>query len=113
MAIVHSYYILNFKSEINHNLSEQDLQDAINQTSLPFNIVDNKKEKLNNDDDEYDEEWLEDEDEDEDEKLAATQINSNIIEFAELININDNLDFDVNLLVETAMTNRNNLNNQN
>ena len=135
MAKVHSYYITNnSNSEINYNVSEQKLQDVIAQTSFPFDIEEednnnNDKEEEEFDNDEYEEsEWIEDDDE----KNAATQINSKVIKFTELIDINDpdfrraleldvsviipalnneeieddNLDFDVNSLVKTAMASR-------
>jgi hypothetical protein len=52
MVRVHSYYVTNSNfNEINHNLSDQILKDAINQTFLPFDIDD--KEEL--DDDEFQE----------------------------------------------------------
>lgn len=125
MARMHSYYVTNFKSNINYKLSEQELQNVINQTSLSF---DNTNEEKGDDNDEEIEE--EEELDDNEEKLAITQINSKFIEFAELIDVNDpefrraleldvsviisplteepeiendNLDFDINALIETAM----------
>ncbi len=135
MARVHFYYISNnSNSEVSYNISEQKLQDIIAQTSLPFDIEDNDYEEEFDDNDEYEEnEWVEDDEE----KLAIIQINSNVIKFTELIDVNDpdfhhaleldvsaiipalddeemeddNLDFDVNSLVETAMASR--ISNQN
>ena len=137
MARVHSYYISNnSNSEITYNISEQKLQDIITQTSLPFDIDNNENEEFDNNDEYEENEWVEDDEE----KLAATQINSNVIKFTELINVDDpdfrraleldvsviipaldneeieddNLDFNVNSLVETAMASRiSNQNNQN
>ena len=129
MARMHSYYVTNLKSNINYKLSEQELQNVINQTSLPFdNINEEKGDNIDDNDEEIEEE--EEELDDNEEKLAITQINSKFIEFAELIDVNDpefrraleldvsviisplneepeiendNLDFDINALVETAM----------
>ena len=137
MARVHSYYVSNnSNSEITYNISEQKLQDIITQTTLPFDIDNNENVEFD-DNDEYEEnEWVEVGEE----KDAAAQINSNVIKFTELIDVNDpdfrhaleldvsviipalndeeieddNLDFDVNSLVETAMASRiSNQNNQN
>jgi hypothetical protein len=124
LLTISSYYIINSNfNKINYNLSNQILKDAINQTSLPFDIDD--KKKLNDD------EFQEIEPENDEEKAAISQINLNIIEFGKLIDIDDlafrcalkldvsviispvdqkieedNLDFNINLLVEVVMANR-------
>jgi hypothetical protein len=127
---MHSYYVTNLKSNINYKLSEQELQNVINQTSLPFDDTNEQQEDNIDDNDDEIEEIDEEELDDEEEKLAIAQINSKIVEFAELIDVNDpefcraleldvsviipplaekaeiendNLDFDINALVETAM----------
>ena len=119
---MHSYYVSKSKSEVDHKQTEQEIKNKVAQASLPF---DNE----NSDDDyEFDEEWIEEEDDDE--KLNTTQINSNNVKFIELVDINDpvfchaletnvrveipapteeiedDLDFDINSLVETAMSKR-------